>query len=92
MLSTLDIPNRKGKVGTLKSFPRKWIIWVPYLYDIQENHSRLGLPRDTSIIRLNRKDRCEDFDKEISNGNHKCADILASKEYKGEYYYNAVAL
>jgi hypothetical protein len=38
-----DIPYRKGKVGARKAFPRKCIIKAPYLYDIQENHIRLGL-------------------------------------------------
>ena len=50
LLLTRDIPYRKGKVGARKTFPRKCIIKAPYLYDIQENHTRLGSPRDTSII------------------------------------------
>ncbi len=48
--STLDIPYRIGKVGARKTFPRKRIIKAPYLYDIQENHTRQVLPRDYSII------------------------------------------
>jgi len=49
-----DIPYRKGKVGARKTSPRRRIIKAPYLYDIQENHTRLGLPRDIFIITFQR--------------------------------------
>ncbi|MDB5166870.1 MAG: hypothetical protein JWN26_15 [Candidatus Saccharibacteria bacterium] len=43
----------------------------PIYMIIQENHARLGLPWDTSIINLNGEDVAEDCNKKVNNSGHK---------------------
>ena len=78
--STLDIPYRIGKVGARKSFPRKRIIKAPYLYDIQENHTRQVLPWDSFIITfLDAENTTKDFIKEVNCSLHIHTAAVAGK-------------